>query len=704
MNLIGIVIAVTTLFLSTAAIATPGIAGTGSVTATTTTAEDDSQAVTKIEEIQVIAAHPLSTQGTAQAVTILTGEDLARKKQGTIGATVGREPGIHQASFGAAASRPVIHGLGSVRVKLLEDRIDTMDVSVTSADHAATIEPFIADRIEILKGASTQLYGSGAIGGVVNIHTGRIPQAVPDKALSGKAEARLDNNAHQQTSALRLDGGGGDVGGGKIAWHFDGFKRDAEQYEIPGFAESSALRAREAAAGESADNESQGELPGSEVDVKGGAFGTSFIGERGFVGLAISRFDADYGLPGGHGHEEDDEGTARLDMEQTRLDFEAGLENPFSGFHRLNIRAGANNYEHTESEPTGETGTRFDNDAWEARVELSHEQVAGWLGVIGGQYSDREFSAVGEEAFIAPVDTRSAGLFWVAEKAFATFELETGLRLEFLGHQPGDADLKDADYTSVSASLGALIPLSTYWSVSLQGDYSERAPVAEELFSNGPHLTTSSFERGDPSLDEERALGISASLHYNDPDYRLAATLYHTIFKGFIYSFNTGAVIEELPVFQYAQDDAIFTGFEVEAGAVIGKWSGGELLVRAMFDSVSAELDIPENDQLPRLPPSRYGLGFEARWSLGSTLLDASLDYRHTQKQHDTTDFELPTDSYDDLSAYVGLEIPVNQSALTLFIAGRNLTDAEQRHHTSFIKDFAPAPGRTVEAGVRLSF
>lgn len=663
--------------------------------------ELDSERANIIEEVQVFAAHPLFSKDLAQASISLKDEELARKKQGSIGATLANEPGIHQSSFGIAASRPVIHGLSGPRVKVTEDRIDTLDVSVSSADHATTIEPFIAERIEVLKGPSTLLYGSGAIGGVVNIQTGRIPSSVPDKAFSGAFETRVSNNSQQKVNALKLNGGKG-----SIAWHIDGFIRDADNYEIPSFAESSALRAT--AAPDTTEPPVKGELSGSYNDLKGGAVGFSYINNRGFIGLVISRLEALYGLPGGHGEHDDHDdvhgATPWLDMKQTRLDIAAGLENPFAGFSNLNFRLGANNYEHTEFEPSGEAGTRFDNDALEARIEVKHEEFFGWLGAIGLQYNDRDFGAVGEEAFVPAVKTRSAGLFWVAEKPFDRFDVETGLRIDTLTHKPSDNDQHDSRHNAFSAALGAVIPLSLNWSASLQSDFSSRAPTAEELFSNGPHLTTQSYEQGDANLDEEQALGLSGTLKYTTDNYQFETSIYRIAFKDYIYSANSGQTIDQLPVFQYRQSDATFVGLEAQASAPIKEWDSGELSINAMFDTLSAELDISGNDSIPRIPATRWGLSIAGRWYLASNTLNVNINYVRTSEQNDVADFEFTTSAYNDLRADISFDMQFNDTQLSLFINGRNLTDDEQRHHASFIKDFAPAPGRTLEAGLRLSF
>ncbi|MFU8817642.1 MAG: TonB-dependent receptor [Pseudomonadales bacterium] len=664
-----------------------------------------SQQQTRIPTIEsvVVVAHPLSAEGLALSADVLEGQELARKLASSIGETVGYQPGVHAANYGQAASRPVIHGVSGPRVRIMEDRIDSLDVSVTSADHAVTIEPFLADRIEILKGPSTLLYGTGAIGGVVDVHTGRIPHERAAEPVSGRVEARRNNNGDRDTVVARLDGGGGD-----FAWHLDGFTRQADEYRIPGFAESRALRALEEEEGEhDDDDEVRRRLPGSDLDIQGGAAGFSYVTDRGFAGIAISRLDAKYGLPGAHEHEhgdeeeedEDDEGNPTLDLKQTRIDLEAGIANPFRGFESLNVRIGINDYEHQEIEPDGEVATLFENDAWEARVELIHQAIAGWEGAVGVQYTDRDFSAVGEEAFIAPVQTQALGAFWVGERNFERFELEAGLRLE--GVEVDSSTGGSKSFTSYAASLGIVMPLAERWSLGLLSDYSARAPIAEELFSDGPHLATGAFEIGNPDLDEEKALSLSANLRYAGDDWLFNSTVYYNRFSDFIYETPTGEVEDGLPVFVFRQADADFIGLDVEVRGTVATWDHAALEISAQFDTVAAELDIAGNDNVPRLPPTRYGLGLGGHWGI----VRASVDHLWVERQSDVADFELPTRSYRDLRAYVAADFGLGaDAALTVFVQGSNLTNDDQRQHSSFIKDFAPQPGRTVEAGIRARF
>ena len=697
-----------------------------------------------IEEV-IVLAHPLAGEGLAQPSDVLEADELERKAVDNIGATVGNEPGIHNSSYGAGAGRPVIHGLGGARVRVMEEQIDTLDVSVSSGDHAVTVDPFVAERVEVLKGSATLLYGSGAIGGVVDVHTGRIPREVPER-VHGALDLRGTDNGDGSNGAFRLDGGAGNM-----AWHLDAFTREAGDYDIPGFAESAALHALEEHEEHHDDEhgdddhdhemedhddeeehgdeeEAYGLLPGSGLEVRGGSVGFSLVGDRGFIGLSVSGLDSEYGIPGHshahghdeHGHEEEDhhdeehaddhddhedeaphedevEATPVVALEQTRVDLKAGLADPFDGFEEVNLRLGINDYEHVENE-AGEAGTAFSNNAWEARAELTHRPLGGWRGALGVQLGDREFSVVGEEAFTPPVDTSSVGLFWVGERSLERLGLEAGLRFDRVEHVPAAG--RSRDFSGASASLGLIVPLGEGWEGTLLADYSSRAPVGEELFSDSPHPGTGVFEIGDPGLEHEHARNLAATLTGAGDGRSLRGTFYYTSFADFIYQAATGEEQDGFDVRRYAQADATFAGFEVEGRVTVAELAVGTLDVGAFFDMVSPELDVSGNDNLPLIPPNRVGVSLEFR----SERLRANVDYVRAFEQDDVAEFELPSDAYDDLRARIAWRLRPGAMTVDLYVAGRNLTDDEQRLHTSVVKDLAPQPGRTIEAGMRVRF
>ena len=682
----------------------------------------------EIEEI-FVRAHPLSAEGLAQPISVLTRDVLRRVVSPSLAETLRDIPGVHSSNFGQAVGRPVIRGLGGPRVKVMEDRIDSLDVSVSSPDHMTMIEPFTAESIEVLKGPSTLLYGSGAIGGVVDVHTGRILHEVPDSPM-GSLELRDSDNANQRTAAGRIDGGVGNFG-----FHADGFHRSADEYEIPGYAESAAFRAQEEAEGghddeghddehgdgghddEHGDDEAYGVLPNSQLEAQGGAIGGSYVGERGFFGMSVSSYNAEYGLPGhSHGHHEDEEehggeehdeeghneeaeeGGSILDLSQTRFDIEAGLENPFAGISAVNFRLGYNDYEHVEFEGSGEEGTVFTTKAFESRLEFTHDDFFGFEGATGVQLSNREFSALGEEAFVQPVDTQTLGLFYVGQRSFGSLGLEAGVRYEHVEQDPTVGSTRD--FNLGSASLGLIQPLSGGWILSGQLDYSTRAPVAEELFSDGPHLATQTFEIGDRGLNEETAANLSTMLRYNLSNLNFSLNAYITEFDDFIYEANTGLEMDELPVLQWTQAGATFSGFEADASWQTMNWQGGGLSLNAGFDVVTARLNSGTNRNIPRIPPQRLRLGAVMDWNGWL----AEVSWRRVSDQNDTGLGEIRTEGFDDLRLHVNYTMDIGRSSVELFLSGRNLTDDEQRYHTTFIKDLAPQPGRTVEAGARVYF
>ena len=759
-------------------------------------------------EVIVITAHPLGDKGLAMPVTSLDGEALDRARDVNLGSMLSRQPGIHQSAFGTVVGRPVVHGLAGPRVRVMQDRLDTMDASIVSADHAVAVESFIAERVEVLRGPSILLYGSGAIGGAVNVQTGRIPQK-PADGFSGATEARHNSATGGDTLAFKLNGGRGG-----FSWHLDGATKDGDDYDIPGYAESAYLRAQEGHHDEHDDEhgddhangeheeEARDKLSGSYFESDSIAGGASWHGDWGFAGFSASRMESKYGLPGhahghGHGHEEEEEhngeeehhdeeeheeeeGSAELDMEQTRIDFEMDLLSPFAGVERLNMRVGYSDYKHVESEPGAHAGTKFSNDAWEVRTEFHHE-AGPWEGVAGLQYAYRDFEALGEEAFVHPAITNSIGAFWVGRRTYETFDLEAGVRLERVSHnhnpiaddhdhdhdddhaddhadggenghddhdeEEGHHDEEEheegsnTDFTIHAISIGALVPLGDRLELGLLASHSSRAPIAEELYAGGPHLVTSTYEIGDDGLDKERAASVALRLQYAAPTWDAAVSTYFTRFSDYVYWQATGRTVNHagndcnhdaeenvegyadqseedqaesrehyceehgddygLREERVAQEDAEFFGIDAEASAQIASWPGGEARLHGKFDYVDAKLSVSGNDRLPRIPPLRYGIGLSASWGIATM----GIDYLRAEDQDETAEHELPTNGYDDLSVHATLELPAgNGATMEFFLYGKNLTNDEQRLHTSHIKDLAPQPGRTFEVGTRVRF
>ena len=647
----------------------------------------------------VVTASPLkqSAEELTRPVSVLAGTELDDRRGATLGDTVSSLPGVRSSGFGPGVGRPVIRGMDGARVQTLSGGMSSLDVSTVSADHAVSIEPFLAEQIEVLKGPATLLYGSGAIGGAVNVVDGRIAEfPLPGgQPLSGRFELRGDSAADQRNAMFKLQGGND-----RFVLSADAVHRETGDVEIPGFAESNALLAEE---GEMPDPDERGILPNSATRTSAGGLGLSWFGERGFIGASVSGFDSLYGIPG-HAHEhehedksgEEDEEAVRIDMEQRRFELKTGLLQPFAGHDSLSLRLARSLYEHLELEGD-EVGTRFENQGTEARLEAVHAEVNGWRGAWGVQLGRRDFNAIGAEAFVPPSLTRDLGIVLLEQRSFGqALGLELGLRIDEVKIDP--ENLPAAQFTSLSGSASLRWDLNDELHLSAGLDHAERAPTAEELFSNGPHIATRSFEIGDAELDTEVANRLELGAHWHRQDWRVKAALYTTQFDRFIYLADTGLEQDELPVRRWQQDDAQFNGFELELARRLGEWRSGRWDIELTADSVRARLD--RGDDLPRIPAARVTA--QLKWEKDGWRGRLGLA-RHAA-QNRVASFERPSEGYTLIDAHLAYHFDHNRVGWELFVDGNNLSDREARPHTSFLKDFAPLAGRNIQFGVRALF
>jgi iron complex outermembrane receptor protein len=627
----------------------------------------------------------------AQSVTVLAGDELARVRASTLGETLANQPGVSSSQFGAGASRPIIRGLAGARVQTLEDGLDTMDAATVSDDHAVSVEPLAADQIEIFRGPTTLLYGSGAVGGVVNTVTTRIPRSAPEDVFSGAVELRGDSVADARGLAARLDGGGD-----AFAWHLDAATRETGDYEIPGFAHADA------------DPEDVfGVVENSATQTDAAAFGASWLGDKGYLGVSVSAYDALYGVPGHH-HEEEplpgdppiEEVAVRVDLEQRRVDLRGGWEELSGAIEGVNVALGINDYEHAELDGDA-VGTVFANEATELRVELLHAAAGRWSGAFGMQLGDREFAAIGEEAFVPPVDTETLGVFLVEDVDLESWQLAVGGRLESVEHTPSNG-LPVYDEQATSFSFGAVRSLGGGHSFVVSAALAERLPVAEELYSDGPHLATGVIQIGDAALRVETAQHLDLGIRGDTEQVDWGVTAFVTQYDAFIYLADTGVVDsdEELPVFVYSQADADFIGVEAELFAPLLSEGANEVDMRLFADYVQGEL--ASGESLPRLPPWRFGARLEyrnnERWFVG-------LEATRYAEQDDIAAFETPTPGYTMISADLRWRfVGAMGTELELFANASNLGDELARKHTSFTKDIAPLPGRNYALGIRSRF
>lgn len=605
-----------------------------------------------------------------QPASVLQGEQLEQRKAGTLGDTLQKEAGVQTSFFGPAVGRPVIRGQDGARVQVLSEGLASMDVSTVSVDHAVTIEPFLADQIEVLRGPSTLLYGAGAVGGVVNVIDGRIPEAAGDQPVSGRLQLGGDTVADTRFGMARIE-----TGNDRFVLRADAYYRDAADYEIPGPAVAGGA-------------EDDGVLANSSLTSKGGAVGGSMIGERGFLGLAVSTYKTNYGVPG----EED----VRLDMDQRRVDLKAGLDDPYRGAESLRLRIGSNDYEHVELEGA-EVGTRFDNQELSGRLDIIHSAWGAWNGAYGLSFSDRDLQAIGEEAFVPPSQTTQWGLFLVERRDFGGWNLELGGRYD---HQSIDAEVQDGEqsHSGFSLSAGASWDLSEALVFSVNLDRAARLPTAEELYSDGPHAATQSFEIGDSALNQEVSNQIDLGLRWRAERFTGSVHAYHSRFDDFIYLADTADIEDDLPVRLWSQGNARFTGFEIEGTWHMAENEYGHFDLRSFGDSVRARLS--DGGDLPRIPQSR--IGSEFRWHREHW--HASIGATHYFDQTRTAAFETPTADFTLWDAALTYSHDTEAASFEWYLKGENLGDTEARLHTSVLKDVAPLPGRNLGVGVRVYF
>lgn len=668
-----------------------------------------------IEHVLVSVPIHKKTAETALPVTVLSGDQLKREAAATIGDTLANTPGLANASFGPAVGQPVIRGQQGARVTVLQNGTSSADVANTSADHAIAVEPLLADSIEILRGPATLLYGGGAIGGVVNVLDNRIPTTAVN-STSGGLEYRRDSASDHNNLSGRIETGNGDY-----ALHASGVYRRWNDLEIPG----SATNLDNSNDPDAAEETTYGHVANTDGETSSLNLGGARHFDKGFVGLAVSHLENEYGIPpGAHGeHEHSDEETEeehsaaeaeegpeaiRLDVEQTRYDAALHLHDPVNGVEVVRGFLTYTDYQHAEIEGNGEIGTRFDNETWEARLELVHAPIASFHGVVGMQLKDNKFSALGEEAFVPPTESSGLGLFLLEDYHADNWTFEAGLRYDYEQRQPQSEVASKRSFNSYSASASALWNVAPGWSVGLGVSSSERAPVTEELYSNVEaldpgqlvvHAATGAIEVGNPELDQETSRNADLSLTWQGDAAYLNLTVFYNDFRDYIALSNTGQEIDEAPVLAYTQDDAVFKGAEIDGEFTLATLAGGSLALGVGADTVRGKMDTLGD--VPRLPPLR--VRGELNWDNDSLRLYLRGLRAADQDRPGANEAETKGYTRWDAGADYRLELQ-DSTDMVLFVQLNNISDEEIRLSTSFLRDFSPDAGRSVKAGVRLTF
>lgn len=657
------------------------------------------QAAKEVEEFVVTAApYVVSMDSVTTSVEVLKRDDLDTAPSAGLGDVLSGLPGVRSTFFGPGASRPVIRGLAGPRVLVLSNGVGMIDASALSPDHQVANDPQEAERIEVLRGPSALAYGGSAIGGIVNIIDDRISNQRVE-GLHGRmlASGTTVDDGVAASAALK-------AGVGNWVFSLDGLHRESSDYDVPVPAESRRLMASE---GEEFLGPVDSTVSNTAVDLQAYGGGVSYVGERGFLGLAVKRTETTYGVPGHvHGHEEDheheheheeheeEEGGVVIDLKQTRYDLRGGLQLDLGIFDQLKVSAGYADYEHAELED-GEVGTQFLSEGWEARAELVQKAKDGWQGAVGFQALARNLDAQGDEAYVPSTDIQEVGVFTLQRFDRETWGVEGGLRLDRRELETSDTS---RDFTNVSGSVGGFLRPAEGWFLGLSASRTARAPTEAELFADGAHAATRGYEVGNADLDSEVSYSLDATVHYGAGRWEADLHAFAVKYDGFIDLRANGEIDEEsgFAVFDYVQTDATFYGAEAEVAYHL--WQDGDrsFSLEGAADYVHGDTDLGPPARIP--PWSVTGRAvFEGGWWSGK------LELRQVGEQDRIAEYELPTDGYRMLNASLTAK-PLKDKNFKIFVEGRNLNDAEAREHASFLKDLAPLPGRSFRMGVGYRF
>jgi iron complex outermembrane receptor protein len=612
-------------------------------------------------------------------ISILSGRELSLKRESTLGDTLNGIPGVSATSFGPNSSRPVIRGLDAERVRIMQNGIGILDASSLSFDHAVSLDPLVIEQIEVIRGPAALLYGGSAVGGVVNAIDHRIPTEKLE-GVAGRAEASAGGADSQNNLAGVID-----IGNGKIAVHADAYTRKTSDLEIPGFAVSSR---KNRADGTVRDN--RGRLVNSNASGEGGALGASLTFDEGYAGISYSGFRNNYGTVA--------DPAVRADMQSDRWDFASEIRELGSVVERVKFKLAHTDYQHQELE-SGAVGTTFKNRGLEGSFEAGHTSIGNLKGVLGFQFQNSNFEALGDEAFVPSVNTQNKALYVYEELPLDQLKLSFGGRIEHVTLDAGafkDDAAKNNSFNPASYAFGGLYTFNSNWSLATNLSHNERAPSYFELYANGAHLATGQYEKGNPDFDKERSNGIDAQMRWKDGKNNFNFGAYYTRFSSFLGLLDTGDIDaeSELPVAQFSSFSATFKGLEAD-----GRFNIADNLDLTLRGDYVRATNRNNGDPLPRIAPLRLGAGLHYQ----KNSFGARVDVLHAFKQDRTSENELVTDSYTNLSAIVTYKLPT-KLGLEIYAKANNLLDQEIREHTSFLKDIAPQAGRSLLLGLRADF
>ena len=604
--------------------------------------------------------------------SVFAGEDLQRRLAGTLAETLSSEPGLAVSTMGPASAHPVIRGLSGDRILMLEDGERVGDQFASGPDHATAIDPSSARRIEVIRGPGAILYGSNALGGIINVVRDDVPSSVP----------------HHFTGAFTLQGQSvSNAAGGSLNATY-------------GLTDHIPVRL-EVARRTSGDLKTPaGVLNNTSTDVRELSGGTSWVDDWGHAGATFRYYGNDYGIPGGFvgGHE----AGVRIEMERTATRLRS-LIRPRRVFETIEIDAGYTWYRHKEIEPPDILGTLFERQTVSGELLARH---ADWgpfsSGGVGARASWEDFGFGG--GLYTPNSTHTSfAVFALEELDLNPVRLEAGLRYDWARVRPEQEDrssdighIRARSFGAASGSLGALARLTRHLTVGASLARAFRTPSVNELFSEGPHLAAYAFEVGNPSLDTERGAGVDAFVRLTGNRLNAEMTVFRNAISGYVFPLETGELSRvRLPVFQFHGEDAVLAGFESAL-----EWAVvGDLTVEAVASYVRGRIEAT-GEPLPLIPPlqGRFAVGYAPRaWFVEA-------ETRVAARQDRTGPFESATDGYAVFDLSAGIRITVRGRLNVITVRGENLGNTEYRNHLSRVKEIMPEAGRSVSVAYRVVF
>jgi len=677
---------------------------------------------THLDEV-TITSRSLETPALFAPAQQLSGAVLAQRQGSTLGETLDNLPGIANSSFGPNVGRPVIHGLEGERVRLLQNGGANLDVSNLSFDHAVPIDPLTTERIEVLQGPATLLYGGGAMGGVVNVIDNRIARERVFDAqggVMGKAEVRAGGAANERSTGAMLE-----AGHDRFALHVDAFDRSTQNLQVPIDMACNGITQRR--------------VCNSASNTQGAAVGGTFLFDRGYLGLATSEYRSTYGTVA--------EPNVTIDMTRRHHVMEGELREVGDALQALKFQWGDTRYTHTEYE--GATaGTRFDNTGHDLRVEAHQRAYAlsdgtRLEGVSGLQRDGNQLGTQGVEAFVPSSRTRSTAVFtyqalkthWGEWRASARSESVVVQSLSNVDAARFPEDEKR--FQPFSVALGALRHLrdgetQNGWQLTSHVTWSQRAPKDYELFAKGPHAATGTFEVGNPSLGLEKGTQLDVGGEWKNGPHKVGLTAFTSQFGNYlslqsadVSAFNAynpqDANGQRLPGYRYEGVRARFVGLESSAkvrlvGGQQAVWSPnashGTMDLELRADRVRAD-DLTNHQPMPRIAPMR--VGSDAVWSYNAW--GARFGFMHAAAQDRVPDNNgvagVTTASYTLWNAGLNYHAHTAQTHWMLFAKLDNLTNKLAYSSTSVLTqtmamntpaNAPPLAGRSLKLGLQASF